>query len=63
MMTAAPTRALRAMYRLPNPTRNIYEGYARVVDGDTLELDGQLIHLRGIVSFEIDQQCTLGKSD
>jgi endonuclease YncB( thermonuclease family) len=33
------------------------EGQARVVDGDTLALDGRRIRLRGIDAFERDQTC------
>jgi endonuclease YncB( thermonuclease family) len=38
-------------------------GQARVVDGDTLALDGRRIRLRGIDAFERDQTCLRAGSD
>ncbi len=35
----------------------IYRGHPRVVDGDTLEIGGQVIRLHGIDAFERSQTC------
>ena len=37
---------------------NSLSGAVRVVDGDSLELDGERIRLRGIDAFELRQTCT-----
>jgi endonuclease YncB( thermonuclease family) len=45
-----------------NHSRERIEGRARVVDGDSLELEGRRLRLRGIDAPEIDQTCvTAGK--
>ncbi len=36
---------------------NTLEGIARVIDGDTLELDGAVVRLHGIDAPELDQTC------
>lgn len=43
---------------LPAPSASAdISGYARIVDGDGLEIDGQRIRLHGVDAFEMRQMC------
>ena len=42
---------------LPSPSAAHISGYARIIDGDGLEIGGQSIRLHGIDAFEMRQMC------
>lgn len=46
----------------PSDTTSGLTGPARVIDGDTLEINGERIRLRGVDAFERDQTCGAGAS-
>lgn len=52
-----PTEGARARDAGPAMVTSNIEGFARVIDGDTLDVSGVRIRLHGIDAFEADQSC------
>ncbi|MDH3581319.1 MAG: thermonuclease family protein [Hyphomicrobiales bacterium] len=49
---------LAVVWFLPEPEHKILSGHARVIDGDSLIVDGMEIRLLGIDSLELEQTCS-----
>ena len=52
-----PTDGARASDGGPAHVRSDIQGFARVIDGDTLRVDGARVRLHGVDAFETGQSC------